>query len=69
MGEVEIIVERGGGPDLSGFDAAVVGRVVDYTVGLFSIMKNQRHVLKVRGLIGFDDEVVVGLAFFNQVVG
>ena len=28
MREVEIVVEFGGGPDLTSFDAAVIGRVV-----------------------------------------
>ena len=69
MGEVEIAVELGGCPDLAGFDAPVVGRVVPEEVGLFSILKNQSHILKQRGLIGFDGEVVVGLTFGDQVVG
>ena len=69
MGKVEIAVERGGGPDIAGLDAAVVGRVVHDEVGLFSILKHQGNILKQRGLIGFDGEVVVGLAFYDQVLG
>jgi hypothetical protein len=69
MREVKIVVELGGGPDFSGLDAPVVGRVVDRAVGLFSVLKHQRHILKQRGLIGFDGEVVVGLALGDQVVG
>ena len=41
MGEVEIAVEVGGGPDSSGLDAPVIGRVVDHTVGLFSLFEEQ----------------------------
>jgi len=63
IGEVKIVVEFGGGPDFTAFDAAVVGRVVHDKVGLFSILKHQRHIVKQGGLIGFDGEVVVGLAF------
>ena len=69
IGEVEIIVEGGGGPDISSFDASVVGRVVHHEVGLFSVLKHQSQILKQRGLIGFDGEVVVGVAFFDQVLG
>jgi hypothetical protein len=69
VGKVEIVVEVGGRPDIARFNASMVGRVMHDEVGLFSILKHQRHIVKQRGLIGFDGEVVVGLALIDQVVG
>jgi len=69
MGEVEVAVKRGCDPDLARLDASMVrGRVLD-EVGLFSLLEEKRDILKQRGLVGFDGEVVVGFAFFDQVVG
>jgi hypothetical protein len=69
MREVEIVVEFGGGPDLTSFDAAVIGRVVFDEQRLFAIVKEQDQIIEERGLIGFDGEVVVGVTFTDQVVG
>ena len=69
MGKVEIAVERGGRPDIARLDAPVVGRVVHHEVGLFSVLEEQPKVVKQRGLVGFDGEVVVGVALIDQVVG
>ena len=69
MGEIHITVEFGAGPDFTGFDAAVVGRIVGDTVGVTSVLEKQSDVVKERNLIGFDCEVVVGVALSNQVVG
>ena len=41
IGEVEIVVESGGGPDISSFDASMVGRVVHHEVGFCSVLKHQ----------------------------
>ena len=41
-------------------------RVVHHEVGLFSVLKHQSQIVKQRGLIGFDGEVVVGVAFFDK---
>ncbi len=69
MGKVEIAVEHGGRPDIARFDPPVVGRVVHHEVGLFSILEEQRDILKEAGLIGFDGEVIMGLALYHQVLG
>jgi hypothetical protein len=47
------------------FEAAVVGRVVHDKVGVFSVFKYQRHILKEGGLIGFCCKVGVGVAVIN----
>lgn len=62
MGEVHITVEFGAGPDFTGFDAAVVRRVVGGPVWVASILEQKSDVVKQGGLIGFDGEVVVGVA-------
>lgn len=69
MGEIHIIVEFGTGPDFTGFDAAMVGRVVGDTLRGRSILEQKGDVVKEGDLIGFDGEVVVGVALSNQVVG
>ena len=66
VGKVEIAVECGGGPDLSRFDASMVGWVMHDEVGLFSVLKVYRDIVKQRGLVGFDGEVIVGLAFWTK---
>src|SRR4249919_3081291 len=54
MGKVEIAIEVGGGPDLSRFNASMVGWVMHDEVGLFSVLKVYREIVKQGGLIGFD---------------
>ena len=44
------------------------GRVLD-KIRLFSILKEQDDILKQGRLVGFDGEVVMGLLFFDQVLG
>jgi hypothetical protein len=46
----------------------VGGRVLD-KIRLFSILKEQDDILKQGRLVGFDGEVVMGLLFFDQVLG
>ena len=61
VGEVEVMVELGGGPDFTGFDAAMIRGIVSDEIGFLSILKVQLDVLKECCLIAFDDEVVMGL--------
>jgi len=68
-GEVEIAVEFGRGPDVASFDATMMGRIDVDEVRLFSIVEEQHQIVEQRGLVGFDDEVVVGLSLIDQVVG
>ena len=69
MREVQVVVKGGGRPDFTGFDAAVVGRVMRDKVRGLSVSEPKSDVIKECGMIGFDGEVVVGVAFFDQVVG
>ena len=47
----------------------MIGRVVGDEVGDTSVLEQKSDVVKEGGLIGFDSEVVVGVALQNQVVG
>ena len=38
-------------------------------VGVLSVSEPKSDVVKECGMIGFDGEVIVGVAFFDQVVG
>jgi len=61
VGEVEVGVEIGGGPDFSSFDPAMIGGIISNEVGLLSILEIQLDILEEGGLIAFDGEVVMGL--------
>ncbi len=67
--EVEVGVEFGGGPDLAGFDAAVVGWSVLDEVRLLAILEEQGDVFFEGRLVSLDGEGVVGGAFGDQVIG
>ena len=67
--KVEVIVEFGGGPDFSGFDPSMVGRCMIDVVGFFSIQEKEFDVLKERGLVCLNSEVIVRLTFPHQVIG
>jgi hypothetical protein len=47
----------------------MIGRVVHDKLGLMAIVEEQHEIVKERGLIGFNGEVVVGFAGTDQVVG
>jgi hypothetical protein len=47
----------------------MIGRVVHDKLGLMAIVEEQHEIVKERGLIGFNGEVVVGFAGADQVVG
>jgi len=62
MREVEVGVEFSSGPDLTGFDTAVIGWVPHDEERLSSVCEEHDEIVKEGGLIGFDGEVVVGVA-------
>ena len=67
--EVEIMVEFGGGPNLSGFDPAVVrGRTID-EIGSLAILEEEDKVLKKDRLVIFDGKMIMSLTILDQVVG
>ena len=67
--KVEIAIEFGGGPDLAGFDAAVIGRRVLDEGGLLAILEVQSDVAFEGGLVTLDGEVVMGGTLGHQVLG
>jgi len=69
VGEVEVGVEFGGGPDFPGFDPAMIRRVIGDEIGFLSILEIELDILKECGLVAFDREVVMGLTILDQVVG
>jgi len=69
VGEVELGVEFGGGPDFPGFDPAMIRRVIGDEIGFLSILEIELDILKKCGLIAFDGEVVMGLTIQAQIIG
>jgi len=69
MRKAKVAVEFGGGPDLADFDAPMVGRRVLNEIGFLSPLKPERDLFENAPLIGFDGEVVMGLALVDQVFG
>jgi hypothetical protein len=67
--KVEIAVKFRGCPDLSGFDASVIGRRFFHKVRLPSIFEVQLQVLQKSGLVAFDSEMIVGLSVGDQILG
>lgn len=67
--EVQVLVECGGGPDPSLFDAAVIGRVAKDEIGSAAVFKEQFDIFEDSGLVFFDGEVVVSLSILDDVIG
>ena len=68
MGEVEIVIEFGRGPDLSRFDASMSGVDAD-EIGFSTLLKIQAEIFEELGLVALDGEVVMGPAVFDQIAG
>ena len=69
MRKVEIGVEFRGGPDFTGFEAAVIGRGMLGEVGLAPLPEVKLQVFEKSRLIAFDGEIVVRLALLDQIFG
>ena len=67
--KVQIAVEIGCGPNFTDFDTAVIRRVIVDKIGVSPVIKIERNVLKKTGLIVFDSKMVMGLTFFDQIIG
>jgi len=67
--EFQIAIEFGRGPYFTGFNSAMIRRVVLNEIGLFSVFEKQRDILKKTGLVVFDGEVVVAMALPDDIVG
>ena len=67
VGEVEIAIEFGGGPDVAGFDPTVVrGSQID-KIRFLPIGKIQRDVLKKAWLVVFHGKVIMSVSAGDQV--
>ena len=69
VGEVEIVVELGCGPDFTGFDPPMFrgGSINEFR--FFSVLEVERNVFEETGLVSFDGEVIMGITFLDQVMG
>ena len=61
VGEVEVVVELGSGPDFAGFDPPMIRGIISNEIGFLAILEIEADILKESGLVAFNDEVVVGL--------
>ena len=60
VGEVEVGVEFGGGPNFSGFDPAMIRGIISNEIRFLAILEIQFDIFKECGLVAFDGEVVMG---------
>lgn len=61
MGEMEIVVEFSGDPDFTGFNAAVISRVIEDEIRLPAVSKVELDIGKECRLVSLNREMVVGL--------
>src|ERR1700674_422253 len=69
VGEIEIVVEGSGSPDLTRLDESMIGWVNGEGVGGLPILEVAYEILMQRWLISFDGEVIVGAALDHEVIG
>jgi hypothetical protein len=67
--EIEVVVERGRGPDRAGLKPAMSQRRRFAEVGLAALLEGELEVGEQRWLIGFDREQVMGLAILDDMGG
>jgi hypothetical protein len=67
--KVQVVIELGGGPDFSRFNASMVRRIKKDAVWFLAILEEECDVLKDRGLVSLDGEVIVTVAVFDDVFG
>jgi len=69
VGEIEIVVEFGSGPDFSSFDPAVIRGIESNKIRIFSVLEIQFDIFKECGLVAFDRKVIMGLTLQAQIIG
>jgi hypothetical protein len=69
VGEVEVGVEFGRGPDFSGFNPAVIRGIIGNEIRLLTILKIEFDIVEESGLIAFDGEVIMGLTLQAHIIG
>jgi hypothetical protein len=69
VGKVDVVVEFGGDPDLADLDPAMIGGVTGDEIWLLPVLKIEHDVGKEPRVVAFDGEMIVRLAFVDEVVG
>lgn len=69
MRKTKVVVQFGSDPNSAVFNPAMVRRIDNDKIGLFTVLKVQFDVMKKSGLIVFNGKMVVGFAVDYQVVG
>jgi hypothetical protein len=67
--KIQIAIELGGCPDFADFNPPVIRRIAKGKIGLLAIFEIQGDVLIKSWLVIFYGEMVVGLAFTNDILG
>lgn len=67
--KVQVVIELGGGPDFTRFNASMLGWIKSDVVWFLAVLEKERDVFEDRGLVSFDGEVIVALAVFDDVFG
>jgi hypothetical protein len=60
VGEVEVGIEFGGGPDFTGFDPTMIRGIISNEIRFLAILEIQFDIFKECGLVAFDGEVIMG---------
>lgn len=68
MGKVEVVVELGGGPDLSDFDSSMVRRRTLDEVRLLAIFEPEGNIFEKGALVCFDGEMIMGMTLRDQIL-
>lgn len=69
VGEVEIVVELGGGPDFTSFDPAMIRGIIRDEIRFLAVVEIELDILQESRLIAFDNEVVMGVTLQAYIVG
>ena len=69
MREIQIVVKLGCGPYFASFDTTVIRGVVLSKIRLLSVFKMEGDVLQQCELVLFDGEMVMSVAFLDQIFG
>ena len=68
VGEVQVVVELGGSPDLSDFNSSMVwGRMLN-EIRLLAVLEPQGDVFENAALVSFNGEMIMGMTLGNQIL-
>jgi hypothetical protein len=70
MREVQVVIERGGNPDVARFDATMVGTIESAVIRFaIQVIKMETDRFEQLLLVAFDRKVIVGVALLDEVSG